>query len=43
MIGWVGCTAHIIFYMADGSVITYDLTDPRVPLPSFRSLVLWKP
>ena len=32
-------THYIVFYMAGGSVREYDLTDPRVPLPRFRSLV----
>lgn len=32
-------THYIVFYMADGSVREYDLTDPRVPLPRFRALV----
>ena len=33
-------THYIVFYCDDGSVIEYDLIDPRVPLPRFRSLVV---
>ena len=30
---------YICFYMVDGSVQEFDLTDPKVPLPRFLSLV----
>ena len=32
-------TKHIIFYRIDGSIEEYDLTNPRQPLPRWRSLV----
>ena len=35
-------TAVIILYTDRGHVV-YDLTDPRVALPRFRSLVPWVP
>ena len=32
-------TLYVVIYCADGTCISYDLADPKVPLPSFRSVV----
>ena len=37
---FVACTHYIIWYMSDGTQRVFDLNDPKIPLPSFRSLVL---
>lgn len=37
---WLQSTAYITWYMIDGSIITFDLLDPKKPLPRFRSLTL---
>jgi len=33
-------THYIVFYLANGEIECHDLTDWRVPLPRFRSLVV---
>ncbi len=38
--GLVTQTAFIIIYLVGGGQIVYDLTDPRTPLPRFRSLTV---
>lgn len=37
---WFTKTESIVVYLENGAVIGYDLTDPRKPLPRFRSLVV---
>lgn len=31
---------YVTFCLADGLSVSFDLDDPRTPLPSFRSLVV---
>jgi hypothetical protein len=31
---------HEIWYMADGSIVEFDLSNPRIPLPRHKSLVV---
>jgi hypothetical protein len=42
MDGLVARTTHVIVLTARGPVV-YDLTDPGIPLPRFRSLIPWVP
>jgi len=37
---WVETTYYIVWYMQDGSIQEFDLRDPKIPLPRFRSLVV---
>lgn len=42
LMDWSLTTYYVTFYLADGSVETYDLTDWHTPLPRWRSLVVVK-
>jgi hypothetical protein len=36
---WVRRTLYVAEYHADGTIVEYDLQDPKTPLPAFRALV----
>lgn len=40
---FIQTTLWLTFYLRDGTIEQYDLSDPKIPLPRFRSLVSQEP
>lgn len=40
--GMVSRTEFVILHMEDGSIIQYDLLNPKIPLPSWRAVIAFE-